>query len=125
MMMEFPKSVIQAAEEKDIPDSITLGQLKALMPSNPKPKQSVFDFRYDDEDTVFNEIEEFYSYVEVAQVEENLRSWQGCFEGEWTKAPISKRKAHVEVLLENLEHKDTETRYINARRLLYVLQGKS
>lgn len=31
---------MQAAEEKDIPDSITLGQLKALMPSNPKPRVS-------------------------------------------------------------------------------------
>ena len=26
-----------------------------------------------------NEIEEFYSYVEMPQVAENLRAWEGCF----------------------------------------------
>ncbi|KAG8889650.1 Factor arrest protein 11 [Tulasnella sp. 332] len=79
--MDFPMKAMQAAEEKDIPDSITLGQLKALMPSNPKPRQSIYDFRYEDEDTVSNEIEEFYSYVEMPQVGENWRAWQGSFEG--------------------------------------------
>lgn len=28
-----------------------------------------------------NEIEEFFSYVEAPQVEENLRAWEGSFEG--------------------------------------------
>ena len=41
----------------------------------------MYDYRYDDEDTVLNEIEEFYSYVEVSQVEENMRAWQGSFTG--------------------------------------------
>lgn len=44
-------------------------------------KQSVYDFRYEDEDTVSNEIEEFYSYIEMPQVGENLRAWQGSFNG--------------------------------------------
>lgn len=44
-------------------------------------QQSVYDYRYDDEDTVFNEIEEFYSYVEVPQVAENMKAWQGSFTG--------------------------------------------
>ncbi|KAG9011844.1 Factor arrest protein 11 [Tulasnella sp. JGI-2019a] len=114
---------MQAAEEKDIPDSITLGQLKALMPSNPKPRQSIYDFRYEDEDTVSNEIAEFYSYVEMPQVGENWRAWQGSFEGEWIKSSFARRKAHVEVLLESLEHRDAEIRFVNARRLQYVLQG--
>ncbi|EIN10791.1 hypothetical protein PUNSTDRAFT_119671 [Punctularia strigosozonata HHB-11173 SS5] len=104
-------------------DSITLGQLKAMVGSAPKPKQSFYDFHYDDEDTVINEIEEFYAYVEMPQVAENMKAWEGSFEGEWTKAPFSKRKAHVEILLESLEHRDAVIRFTNARRLLYVLQG--
>ncbi|ETW83843.1 HAM-2, protein required for hyphal anastomosis [Heterobasidion irregulare TC 32-1] len=87
--------------------------------------QSYYDFKYDDEDTVLNEIEEFYSYVEMPQVEENAKAWvQGTFEGEWIKSSISKRKAHVEFLLERLEHKDAEARFTHARRLLYILQGE-
>lgn len=43
--------------------------------------------------------------------------------GEWTKSSIEKRRAHVEYLLESLEHRDTEIRFTNARRLFYVLQG--
>lgn len=39
------------------------------------------------------------------------------------KADLSHRKTHVQLLLESLEHKDTEIRFTNARRLFYVLQG--
>ncbi|KAI0939241.1 hypothetical protein AcV5_000711 [Taiwanofungus camphoratus] len=104
-------------------DSITLGQLKAMVGSAPKPKQSYYDFKYDDEDTVLNEIEEFYSYVEMPQVAENLKAWEGSFPGEWIESSFTQRKAHVEVLLESLEHRDAVIRFTNARRLLYVLQG--
>ncbi|KAI9001102.1 N1221-domain-containing protein [Trametes punicea] len=104
-------------------DSITLGQLKAMVSSAPKPKQSYYDFQYNDEDTVLNEIEEFYSYVEMPQVAENLKAWEGSFSGEWTTSSFAQRKAHVEVLLESLEHRDAEIRFTNARRLFYVLQG--
>ncbi|CCL99446.1 uncharacterized protein FIBRA_01464 [Fibroporia radiculosa] len=127
-------------------DSITLGQLKAMVGSAPKPKarvstlvQSYYDFKYDDEDTVLNEIEEFYSYVEMPQVAENLKAWEGSFPGGkrarsyssfclthyivWIESSSAQRRAHVEVLLESLEHRDAEIRFTNARRLLYVLQG--
>ncbi|KAI0068880.1 hypothetical protein BV25DRAFT_1925031 [Artomyces pyxidatus] len=111
-------------------DSITLGQLKAMVNTAPKPKarptiyQSYYDFKYDDEDTVLNEIEEFYSYVEMPQVAENLKAWEGSFQGEWIKSALDRRRAHVELLLESLEHRDPEVRFTNARRLLYILQGK-
>ncbi|EMD40803.1 hypothetical protein CERSUDRAFT_111387 [Gelatoporia subvermispora B] len=104
-------------------DSITLGQLKAMVNSAPKPKQSQYNFRYEDEDMVMNEIDEFYSYVEMPQVEENLRAWEGSFPGEWIHSSEAQRKAHIEVLLESLEHRNAEVRFTNARRLLYVLQG--
>lgn len=90
-----------------------------------------------------NEIDEFYSYVEMPQVAENLKAWNGSFPGgepfvtemqgkrdllmrntEWTKSDSQKRKAHVEVLLESLEHRDAEVRFTNARRLFYILQGR-
>ena len=60
-------------------DSISLGQLRSMVSNNQRPKQSWFDFKYDDEDTVMNEIEEFYSYVEMPQSAENLKAWEGCF----------------------------------------------
>ncbi|KIL68265.1 hypothetical protein M378DRAFT_8934 [Amanita muscaria Koide BX008] len=105
-------------------DSLTLGQLRHLVIGHgPKPKQSVFDFKYDDEDTVMNELEEFYSYVEMPQAAENLRAWEGSFPGEWTKASFAQRKSHVEILLESLEHKNAEIRFTNARRLFYIVQG--
>lgn len=90
---------------------------------------------------MFNEIDEFFSYVEVPQYAENMRAWQGSFNGgilfglnypwkffdsvlvEWTKSSLADRKAHVELLLESLEHRDAEKRFVNARRLLYILQG--
>ena len=107
-------------------------------------QQCYYDFKYDDEDTVLNEIEEFYSYVEMPQAAENLKAWEGSFQGgmckllsclapryqfkrclrtEWTKSQPQRRRAHVQLLLESLEHKDVEIRFTNARRLLYILQG--
>jgi N1221-like protein len=105
-------------------------------------QQSYYDFRYDDEDTVLNEMEEFYSYVEMPQVAENLKVWEGSYPGgkqillaalilfviltdapDWIKSPPAQRRAHIEVLLESLEHRDAEIRFTNARRLFYVLQG--
>jgi hypothetical protein len=44
-------------------------------------QQCYYDFKYDDEDTVLNEIEEFYSYVEMPQATENLKAWEGSFQG--------------------------------------------
>jgi hypothetical protein len=44
-------------------------------------QQCYYDFKYDDEDTVLNELEEFYSYVEMPQAAENLKAWEGSFQG--------------------------------------------
>ena len=44
---------------------------------------------------------------------------------EWLKTSQAQRKSHVEVLLESLEHRDTEIRFTNARKLLYLLQGST
>jgi hypothetical protein len=34
-----------------------------------------------------NEIEEFYSYVEMPQVAENLKAWEGSFSGSMSLPP--------------------------------------
>ncbi|KXN87927.1 hypothetical protein AN958_07937 [Leucoagaricus sp. SymC.cos] len=104
-------------------DTITLGQIKAAMANTMKPKQSWYNYKYDDEDTVMAEIEEFYSYVEMPQAVENLKAWEDSYMPEWMKASPADRKTHVQLLLESLEHKDTEIRFTNARRLFYILQG--
>ncbi|KAF8895564.1 hypothetical protein BD779DRAFT_1609072 [Infundibulicybe gibba] len=121
--MDGPRESNASSGQQTNLDSITLGQLKAMVGTAPKPKQSWFDFKYDDEDTVMNEIEEFYSYIEMPQAAENLKAWEGSFTAEWTKIPVAQRKAHIELLLESLEHRDAEIRFTNARRLFYVLQG--
>ncbi|KAK7695945.1 hypothetical protein QCA50_000584 [Cerrena zonata] len=127
--MVFPQlPSYNASQENGAPsqgglDSISLGQLKAMVGSAPKTKQSTYDFRYDDEDTVLNEIEEFYSYVEMPQAGENLKAWQGFFPGKWTESSSAERRMHIDLLLEGLEHRDSEFRYASARRLFYVLQG--
>lgn len=43
---------------------------------------------------------------------------------EWTKCDLSERIAHVQLLLESLEHRDAEIRFTTARRLFYILQGR-
>ncbi|KAG7097243.1 hypothetical protein E1B28_004613 [Marasmius oreades] len=104
-------------------DSLTLGQMRAMIPSQPKPKQWWYDFNYDDEDTVMNELDELYSYVEMPQVAENLKAWQGYYGEEWTKSSAAKRRLHVELLLDGLEQKDAVVRFTNSRRLFYIVQG--
>ena len=49
-------------------------RIDAFVPSFETPKQFVYDFRYEDEDTVSNEIKAFYSQVEMPQVGEDLRA---------------------------------------------------
>ena len=102
-------------------------------------QQTYYDFDYNDEDTIFEEINEFYSFIEADQLAENLRMWNGSFDGgecditahstrllspsDWTTAPYPQRKGHIVFLLENLEHQESWVRYQASRRLLYLLQG--
>lgn len=104
-------------------DSLSLGQLKGLASNQPKPKPQQYAMRYEDEDSVFDEIEEFFSYIEMRYISGNLNAWQASFQGEWSKTSSAEKKAQIEVLLESLEHRDSEIRWTNARKLLYVLQG--
>ncbi len=44
---------------------------------------------------------------------------------EWTNTSHDKRAAHLNYLLEGLEHKDVEIRYYSCKRILYLVQGMS
>ncbi|RSH81541.1 Factor arrest protein 11 [Saitozyma podzolica] len=107
-------------------DSITLGQLKAHtqgMQGKQKEKTQQFDFRYDDTDTIMSELDEFYPYVEMSHVAQNPERFKGSFKGEWTEAPLAKRKAYMELQLEYIESPVADTRRAAQGRLLYLLQG--
>ncbi|CDU22787.1 related to FAR11-protein involved in recovery from cell cycle arrest in response to pheromone [Sporisorium scitamineum] len=67
-------------------DSVTLGQLRNLIVVD-KPKSRQYDFPVDaDADSMQNEIDEFYSYVEVPQTAENRAAWE-----EWCAQPAHLR----------------------------------
>lgn len=69
-------------------DSVTLGQLRNLIVVD-KPKSRQYDFPIDaDADSMQNEIDEFYSYVEVPQTAENRAAWE-----EWCAMPAHLRNA--------------------------------
>ncbi|KIR40871.1 hypothetical protein I313_03527 [Cryptococcus deuterogattii Ram5] len=76
-----------------------------------KQKTPQYDFRYDDTDTLMNELEEFYPYVEMTDI------------AHWTEAPLSSRKAYIEVQLEQFESPNQHIRRLAQGRLLYLLQG--
>ncbi|RUS21017.1 N1221-like protein-domain-containing protein [Endogone sp. FLAS-F59071] len=115
-----------AATREELPNdsSLTLGQLKKIVKQLPsKQKQPQHDFIYADSDTLKNEIDEFYNYLEIPQYIENKELFQEGFGERWTECTISERRVYIEYLLEQLELKDIEKRLATTRRLLYIAQG--
>ncbi|WVQ99208.1 hypothetical protein IAU59_006340 [Kwoniella sp. CBS 9459] len=105
-------------------DSITLLQLKAHTAAmEKKQKTQLFDFRYDDTDTLMNELQEFYPYVEMQHIASQPEKFKGSFEGDWTEAPLHKRKQYIELQLEYMESPVHDVRRAAQGRLLYLLQG--
>ncbi|RUP44944.1 N1221-like protein-domain-containing protein [Jimgerdemannia flammicorona] len=122
----------------DLPNDspLTLGQLKKIVKQLPsKQKQPQHDFGYADSDSLKNEIDELYNYLEMSQYLENEKIFQEGFDERkrlrpqcvisesWTKCTLSERRVYVEYLLEQLELKDAEKRLATARRLVYIAQG--
>lgn len=124
-------------------ESLSIGQLKTMSNGQAKLKPQQYAMRYEDEDTVFDELEEFLSYQEVQQLGFNLSAWEGSFRGgqwlgrlwsrnadtdillvDWAEAPAAAKRSYVEVLLESLEYKDADVRLANVRKLLYIIQGE-
>ncbi|KAN0064740.1 Factor arrest protein 11 [Thecaphora frezii] len=71
-------------------DSVSLGQLRNFVVFQ-KPKMRRYDFPTDaDSDSIRNEIDEFYSYVEAPQTAENRAAWE-----EWCALPPHVRSGGV------------------------------
>lgn len=62
-------------------ESLALGRLKDMVGPQVKIKTQQYAMRYEDEDSVFDELEEFLSYQEVQQLSYNLNAWEGSFRG--------------------------------------------
>lgn len=70
-----------------------------------------------------NELDEFYPYLEMSHVAQNSSWFEGSFDGEWTSASPSRRRAYIETQLEYLESPVDEKRRAAQGKLLYLLQG--
>ncbi|WVO22383.1 uncharacterized protein IAS62_003713 [Cryptococcus decagattii] len=104
-------------------DGLLSGLPGGMFRSPVHEKKQKYDFRYDDTDTLMNELEEFYPYVEMTDVARNPEKFKGSFNGDWTEAPLSSRKAYIEVQLEQFESPNQHIRRLAQGRLLYLLQG--
>lgn len=47
----------------------------------------LFAFRYDDTDTIMNELDEFYPYIEIGHVAQNASRFAGSFDGGGYRRP--------------------------------------
>ncbi|WVQ88647.1 hypothetical protein IAS59_002384 [Cryptococcus gattii] len=104
-------------------DGLLSGLPGGMFRSPVHEKKQKYDFRYDDTDTLMNELEEFYPYVEMTDIARNPEKFKGSFNGDWTEAPLSSRKAYIEVQLEQFESPNQHIRRLAQGRLLYLLQG--
>ncbi|BEJ14883.1 hypothetical protein CspHIS471_0406500 [Cutaneotrichosporon sp. HIS471] len=105
----------------EMTDTMTLEQ--QMRAAAAQQKTQLFDYRYDDTDTLMNEFDEFYPYNEMAHVAENRNRFDGSFDGEWTSASLAQRRGYIEAQLEYLESPVDEQRRAAQGRLLYLLQG--
>lgn len=99
-------------------------------PPPPPPKPPIFAYHHDDTDSTEKELEEFFSYVEVQSIVGDGRyAWGRGWEDpalnnpEWPTAPLSRKKAHIYHLIEELEHREPESRHEAARRIAYIAHG--
>ncbi|CAG8549971.1 7249_t:CDS:10 [Acaulospora morrowiae] len=116
-MNETIDSLKEQLSDEALNDSLTLGQLKRIVKQFPNKQKA-------DSDSLSNEIDEFYSYAEIAECQENKKIFEEGFGESWTNSTNSERKVYVEYLLETLELKDPGKRFSSAKKLLYIAQGQ-
>ncbi|GAA5863667.1 hypothetical protein JCM1840_000097 [Sporobolomyces johnsonii] len=98
-------------------------------PAPPRPKQTIYTFPSPPPDTadLLSELEEFYSYVEVPQVLEHMRSWGEWWEGdqEFTKSSHTVQLSTISSLLSTLSSPTSPSslRTQSARHLLHIAHG--
>lgn len=89
-----------------------------------KQKAQHFDFHPADSAPIIDELNEFYAFIEVDQLAENLRLFQASFpSSSWVQTPEEEKKKYVVGWLRSLENQDGVIRYEATRCLLYLLQG--
>ncbi|CAJ0863258.1 11216_t:CDS:10 [Entrophospora sp. SA101] len=123
-MTDFIESSKEQTDCDTAADSLTLGQLRKIVKQFPnKQKTKEFGFNYSDCDVISNEIDEFYSYVEIRQCLDNKKEFEDGFKDSWIPSTISERRTYIEYLLEILDFKDPTKRLSAAKQLLYIAQG--
>ena len=125
--------VLTAILQKNRGQTLTAYQLKQ------------FDYRYDDTDTIMNELSEFYPYLEMPGIVENAEKFKQHFNARkpmdpwwvelekstltlwlgWTEMSYPKKRRYVEEQLEHMESPVYTTRREAQSRIVYLLQGKS
>jgi hypothetical protein len=63
-----PNDISDALKEASGSDSVTLGQLKQIVQSMPKPRPQVYAYHHADSATTREELEEFFSYSGARQI---------------------------------------------------------
>ncbi|TIA81785.1 hypothetical protein E3P98_01860 [Wallemia ichthyophaga] len=93
--------------------------------SNPQlePFDTFLDFDYTDDDTLPNELNEFYSYVDVRSVLDNKHEWQVGECGSWRDKPLDHRQSLIKDLLSAINADKLSERLRASRKLLYLFQG--
>ena len=82
------------------------------------------DFEYDDDDNLINELNEFYSYLDVRSVLDNKEEWINAGSIPWFNIGINERKDIVNNLLQGINDEKLSIRLKSCRKLLYIFQGK-
>ncbi|KAF3102117.1 Factor arrest protein 11 [Orbilia oligospora] len=108
------------------PDSLSLSQLKKLVTEMPKQKQIEYAFKYSDTDTLQNEIEEWFPYIETDRqlVLACKRQFQRIYtEVPWTRSSATRKKKCLNRLVEYIESSSQDQRIEALLSVCYVAQG--
>lgn len=94
--------------------------------SNPQlePFDTFLDFEYENDDTLPNEINEFYSYLDVRCVLDNKQEWITAEYGSWWDMHPSQRQSLIKDLLNAINGDKLSERLRASRKLLYIFQGE-
>ncbi|KAJ3016078.1 Factor arrest protein 11 [Thoreauomyces humboldtii] len=86
-------------------------------------KKAAYDFVYADRDTFKNETNEFYNFQDRPQIMNGKVLFESSFKGSWKSATASYRAGYIGNLLEQMELRDSEYRYMAVQKLLYICHG--
>ncbi|TIC02927.1 hypothetical protein E3Q17_01188 [Wallemia mellicola] len=93
--------------------------------SNPhlEPFDTFMDFKYNDDDNIMNEINEFYSYLDVRCILDGKHEWLDADYGSWWAMEDAQRRDLLAKLLNAINGDKLSERLKASRKLLYVMQG--